>query len=127
MKIDQPEPRVYTDLLELRDDALTRANYRCEFPGCREPGPLEMAHLRHRGMGGSKTANTLENVAILCRWHHAVFDGRDTYNRREEVRRLLAATDRLDSDADLLEPLVPGWRWRVAQILAEYLGREYAA
>jgi len=38
--------------------------------------PLELVHLRHRGMGGSVEANTPENCVCMCRFHHSVYDGR---------------------------------------------------
>lgn len=48
---------------------------RCEWPGCTDPGE-QMAHLTHRGMGGSKWANTIDNVVWLCVRHHDCLDGR---------------------------------------------------
>ena len=47
----------------------------CEWPYCADPGE-EMAHITHRGMGGSRQADWLGNVAWLCRRHHDMLDGR---------------------------------------------------
>jgi hypothetical protein len=72
------------EMSALRDAAMMRDGGCC-WPGCRLPrtdawgyenNPLEMAHLTHRGMGGSKYANRLENVAMLCKTHHDALDGR---------------------------------------------------
>jgi len=52
----------------------------CVWPGCDREitsmNPLQLAHLKHRGMGGSKTRNTEENCVILCADHHDCLDGR---------------------------------------------------
>jgi len=71
-------------LSALRDEVFARDGS-CRWPGCVLPttdawgyehNPLEMAHLVHRGMGGSRERNTLANVVVLCRAHHALLDGR---------------------------------------------------
>lgn len=62
-------------LLALHDAAYHRSGGVCEWPYCPDP-PEELAHLTHRGMGGSKYANRLDNVAALCKRHHDVLDGR---------------------------------------------------
>lgn len=53
----------------------------CVWPSCTllltDFNPLELAHLEHRGMGGSKAANSEDNAVALCRFHHSIFDGRD--------------------------------------------------
>jgi hypothetical protein len=49
----------------------------------------EMAHISHRGMGGSRKANTLDNVIILCRYHHSLFDGRTHEGLHRELAALL--------------------------------------
>lgn len=68
----------------------------CVWPGCTllltQGNPLEMAHLRHRGMGGSKTANTPDNAVMLCRWHHDVFDGRQGQGKTRVELALMLAT-----------------------------------
>ena len=45
------------NLSELREKALQRANYKCEWPDCNSKKWLEMAHLRAKGMGGRKQTN----------------------------------------------------------------------
>ena len=64
-----------TDLDLLREMAKGRSKGRCEWPGCADPGE-HLAHLTHRGMGGSLEANRLSNVAWLCIRHHDCLDGR---------------------------------------------------
>lgn len=65
---------------ELRPLVFERDSHRCVWPGCTllltESNPLQLAHLTHRGMGGSKHANTVDNAVALCAWHHDIFDGR---------------------------------------------------
>lgn len=62
----------------------------CEWPGCEHRGPYEMAHVHGVGMGGRPSADTLENVALLCRFHHDLLDGRTTRELRVEMAFLLA-------------------------------------
>ena len=66
------------NLSELREKALKRANYICEWPNCNKKQWLEMAHLRAIGMGGRdrKISDDINNVCILCKEHHDIFDGR---------------------------------------------------
>lgn len=68
------------ELAELRAQTMERDGG-CRWPGCEEEihdfgNPLQMAHLNHRGMGGSIQANTLDNTLILCSRHHDCLDGR---------------------------------------------------
>lgn len=51
---------------------------------------LELAHLRGVGMGGRKSADTLDGTAILDRVCHDMLDGRQLSGRREAVAGLLA-------------------------------------
>lgn len=65
----------------LRLEALERDDYSCRWPGCayeidEYANPLQLAHLTHRGMGGSSSRNTLDNVVMLCALHHNCLDGR---------------------------------------------------
>ncbi len=76
-----------SELRQLRADLIAVAADRCEWPGCRDAGE-QMAHLKHRGMGGSVEANKIENVAWLCVPHHDMFDGR-RHLTRFELRSLL--------------------------------------
>ena len=49
-----------------------------------------MAHLTHRGMGGSTDVNTLSEVVILCKAHHDILDGRQGMAKlRSELVRML--------------------------------------
>jgi hypothetical protein len=64
-----------SQLSELRTEVYERAQGKCEWPGCADPGQ-HLAHLTHRGMGGSKTRNTADNCAWLCVRHHDILDGR---------------------------------------------------
>lgn len=62
----------------------------CEWPECPDTGD-EMAHLRGIGMGGRPSADTLDNVAWLCHFHHDLLDGRTPHDRRYWEATLLAA------------------------------------
>lgn len=64
-----------SELSELRAQLIELVGGKCEWPGCVEPGE-QMAHLTHRGMGGSSTRNTLINVIWFCVRHHDTLDGR---------------------------------------------------
>lgn len=68
---------------------MERAGGQCEWISCGTTYDLEMAHLTHRGMGGSPKANVLANVCMLCAYHHDVLDGRTTKGRRRAVQNLL--------------------------------------
>lgn len=67
------------ELAELRAQALERDGG-CVWPNCGHDitygNPLQMAHLNHRGMGGSTSVNTLDGVVMVCRIHHDCLDGR---------------------------------------------------
>ena len=83
-----------TDLDLLREMAKTRSKDRCEWPGCADPGQ-HLAHLTHRGMGGSLEANRLSNVAWLCIRHHDCLDGRTAlgtlrWELKEMMRTVIA-------------------------------------
>ena len=78
-------------LSDLREEALIRADYRCEWVGCHSADDLQLAHLEHRGRGGGDKRNTMEDTSILCRTHHDILDGRTVAGRRYEVSVLLAA------------------------------------
>lgn len=76
------------ELQELRRQVQVVSGGVCEWAGCGERGE-EMAHLVHRGMGGSAEVNVLRNVAWLCGYHHDIFDGRRSQGLREAIRQLL--------------------------------------
>ena len=67
----------------------------CRWPKCQFPtggtNPLECPHFKHRGMGGSKTANHPDNAVLLCKVHHDILDGRTVAGRAFEVTALLRA------------------------------------
>jgi hypothetical protein len=63
----------------------------CRWPCCHDSRNLQLAHLEQRGMGGGPAMNTMANVAILCRYHHDVLDGRTVLNRPTAIHRLLDA------------------------------------
>ena len=46
---------------------------------------LDMAHYKHRGMGGSRLRDTVENLRLLCPYCHDVVDGRDRERRHDEL------------------------------------------
>lgn len=65
----------------LRAEAIIRANYTCEWADCEIPKMhLEMSHIIPIGSGGD---DTLENVWMLCKYHHDLYDGRSPFKRRE--------------------------------------------
>ena len=65
---------------ELRVQALERDGYVCVWPGCHATWRLEMAHLLPKGSGGK---NVIGNVAMMCKYHHAMHDGREPRKLRE--------------------------------------------
>lgn len=78
----------------LRNHVIVRSGGRCEWPDCRYDG-AEMAHGKHRGMGGKHPAvNVPENVWWLCRFHHDLLDGRTRQGARVEWVKLLKAATR---------------------------------
>ena len=64
---------------------------RCGHPLDQYRNPLELAHLEGRKMGGRKSANTVDNTVMLCRFHHRILDGDLSADRKFETRLLLAA------------------------------------
>ena len=65
------------DIAALREEVFTRDLWKCRWPGCEWPvAPLQLAHLTHRGMGGSVERNTVDNCVTLCTVHHDCLDGR---------------------------------------------------
>lgn len=81
---------------EMRAEVFERDGYRCQWPGCTllltESNPLQLAHIRHRGMGGSESANTPGNGVALCAFHHDIFDGRQGQGKtRTEIAAMLRA------------------------------------
>lgn len=86
---------------DLREFAMERAGYVCEFPACNMAYDLQMAHLKGTAMGGSKYRDRPENVAVLCRPHHDWLDG-----------RLAPNTRRFDNEQVLRQALHRPWKSR---------------
>lgn len=77
-------------LSEMREAALKRAGGRCEWAYCTENKWLELAHIKGIGMGGNKNRKyDIENVCILCKWHHDIYDGRQNMGTKVAYRDLL--------------------------------------
>jgi len=77
-------------LSPLREEALKRAGGRCEWAYCNDNKWLELAHIQGIGMGGSKSRKfDINNVAILCKWHHDIYDGRQSSGKSVAYRDLL--------------------------------------
>ncbi len=76
---------------------MARAGGLCEYAGCFEPAE-EMAHLEGTGMGGRESADVLDEVAMLCKYHHDLLDGRTHKGLRREHGRLLRETITLRFD-----------------------------
>jgi hypothetical protein len=69
----------------LRAEALQR-DRGCRWPSDWHEGPLEMCHIQQSSQGG---LDVLDNVVILCKFHHGVLDNRVAKGRREAVMELL--------------------------------------
>lgn len=77
-------------LSPIREEAMKRAGGRCEWAYCNDNKWLELAHIQGIGMGGSKKRKyDINNVAILCKWHHDVYDGRQNVGSKAAYRDLL--------------------------------------
>jgi hypothetical protein len=48
----------------------------CEVCGARA---VDLHHIFRRGMGGSKEADTIENIMALCREHHIEYGDKKQY------------------------------------------------
>jgi hypothetical protein len=87
----------------LREEVFTRDGG-CVWPGCTYSpfeAPLQMAHLTHRGMGGSRERNTLSNTLALCEIHHSCLDGRTGLGiLRRELNVMLTEVGRLKGDPE---------------------------
>ena len=78
---------------ELREKALKRANFSCEWPECDATKWLEMAHITGIGMGGMNRdiSNNEGNVAIFCKYHHDIFDGKTISGQKREYTKFVRA------------------------------------
>jgi len=80
------------DITSIREQAMERAGYKCEWAECNDGGWLELAHIHGIGMGGNKKRKfDINNVAILCKWHHDIYDGRQSSGHSKAYRDLLTA------------------------------------
>ena len=81
-----------TQLQDMREHALERANYKCEWAYCTDNSWLELAHIQGIGMGGNKKRKfDINNVCILCKHHHDIYDGRQRVGTSVAYRDLLTA------------------------------------
>ena len=79
-----------SDISLIREKAMERANYSCEWAYCTDSRWLELAHIQAIGMGGSpKKKFDINNVAILCKHHHDIYDGRQRVGNSVAYRELL--------------------------------------
>ena len=77
-------------MTQLRLMAFMRAKNKCEWAGCNRSSQLQLAHIQGKGMGGNeKRKYDPENVAVLCMYHHDIYDGRSYKNSKYEIRMLL--------------------------------------
>jgi hypothetical protein len=75
-----------------RRTAVRRAYGRCEVPGCRHSGWIDVHHIRFRSQGGT---HELENLSVLCSVHHAhVHEGRLRIAGRQPSLRFFHADGR---------------------------------
>lgn len=77
-------------LSDLRLQALKRAKNKCEWANCNQTKWLEMAHLVARSLDSTKRAD-INNVTMLCKRHHDIFDGRTISGSKREYIELLSA------------------------------------
>lgn len=71
---------------------MERARHRCEWAGCGLRHDLQIAHIEARGMGGKRpNIDDPDNLSVLCRYHHDIYDGRDHRGLKKEMRYLLGA------------------------------------
>ena len=100
---DAVQRPVGVDRRDLRAEAEKIDGRGCVWPNCRTVGE-QLAHLRGVGAGGRPSADTLSNVALLCRFHHDLLDGRSHAGLRVAVGDLLAgyvALSRRNTGANL--------------------------
>jgi len=71
---------------ELRAQAFHRAGDQCEWTSCYQEAD-ELAHLHSIGMGGRKSADSLDNVAALCEKHARFSDGDTAGHSLAEYRQ----------------------------------------
>jgi hypothetical protein len=72
-----------------------------------------MAHIYGKRMGGSAAEDRLDRVALLCRWHHDILDGRITQSD--------LVTPELHKLGVDYEPGRPGLRADLRRALSEHV------
>ena len=78
------------DIAQIREQAFIRAGNVCEWANCEDNKWLELAHIKDIGMGGNKNRKyNLDNTAVLCKWHHDIYDGRQRMGTKVAYRELL--------------------------------------
>ncbi len=78
------------NIQDIREAAMQRAGGRCEWPDCNDNKWLELAHIKAIGMGGSKKRKfDINNVCILCKYHHDIYDGRQRVGTSKAYEALL--------------------------------------
>jgi hypothetical protein len=78
------------DIALIREEAFRRAGNVCEWANCSSSKWLELAHLKDIGMGGNKARKyNVDNTAVLCKWHHDIYDGRQSMGTKVAYRELL--------------------------------------
>ena len=79
-----------SDIALIREEAFRRAGNVCEWANCSSSKWLELAHIKDIGMGGNPTRKyDIDNVAMLCKLHHDIYDGRTISYSKREHRQLL--------------------------------------
>ncbi len=82
------------EMTALRQEVFERARGICEWPGCSDSAEA-LAHLTHRGMGGSVERNRPDNTAAMCARHHDCLDGRTALGTlRWELNEMMRAVIR---------------------------------
>jgi len=63
----------------------------CEWANCNSKEWLELAHIKGIGMGGrdKDIKYNIDNVTMLCKMHHDIYDGRTISGAKREYRELL--------------------------------------
>lgn len=130
---EEPEPEG-SPMKDLRNAVFEAYGPECEWPGCHEAGK-ELAHLTSRGMGGSKTRDTVSNVMVACWLHARITDGEGAGNHALFSRRidpgletlemmvLVGYPGRLVYAGHRREKDLAGMAWHRAEALREHLER----
>lgn len=80
---DDPAPKARAKRRQMLRDAVVHvAKGRCEWAECNDVG-TDMAHITASGMGGAISKDRLDNVALLCHYHHMCFDYQMSARQRQ--------------------------------------------